>query len=75
VTEDHAGLRLAAFFVHVEIAAADGGAGDADDDIVGSFDFRIGDVLDGDGVFSFVDDGFHGSSAARILTGAARRCD
>src|SRR5699024_10554288 len=59
VTKGDARLRGGAPFVHVQVGAADGAGGDADDDVGGILDRRVLDVLDGDLVGAFVDDGFH----------------
>ena len=46
VTEHDAGLNRSAAFVHVEIAAADGGGGDPDDRVRRFDENRIFNVID-----------------------------
>jgi hypothetical protein len=59
VAENRSGLARRATLVHVEIAAADRGGGEANDGVGGRFDRRVVDVLDGDGVRLLPDECAH----------------
>jgi hypothetical protein len=59
VAEDAALLEIGPSLVHVQVGAADVGAGDLDDGICRTFDLRIRHVLDSYLVGSSIDNCFH----------------
>lgn len=72
VAENLSHFYVGAAFVHVEIGAADVGAGELDDDVGQSLEFRIGDGIDGDFFRAVIDKSFHGLSSAASLRAAIK---